>query len=182
MSAGTTPSSTRCSTWYGSEGLAFGQAHGHAVAISTAVPHTAQRKPVITGSPDGLAARARCATRSESRGRHPLVEFGDHLVPDAEIAAQSAPERLVAALFEELERCALLLDPRVVAEIEDPPAVGFAELDHVLGRHVGEVGAVGLGGIGVAVLAAIALPDGLGALACVHRPAVGGNGDQRVVR
>src|SRR6187402_3435586 len=105
--------------------------------MSTVVPQTAHRQPTITigrrhlGAP-GLDIETLRAQEGRSDAPRPDgwgarrsrgdagVELGDHLVPHAEVAAQAAPEVLAPALLEQVERRALLLDPGVVAEVEDP--------------------------------------------------------------
>ena len=86
-----------------------------------------------------------------------------------------------AAGLEQLERRALLLDPGVVAEVEDAVAVALGALDGVGGRHVGEVLAPHLRRVEVGEPAAEVAGGDLGALARVQRRAVGGHGDDRVV-
>src|SRR5829696_5225256 len=93
-----------CSTWWRSSPPLLGQRHGSAVATSTVAAHTAQRRPIVFSTPARSARRDAC------------VEVVDHLVPHVDVAPQAAPERLRAAGLEQLERRALLLHPRVVAE------------------------------------------------------------------
>src|SRR4051794_9243401 len=98
------------SAWNGSSSVQFGQRNTIGSAMSTDAEHTAHRQPTTP------------ATATSAR-RDLRVEVDDHLVPDRQVTTQVAPEVLVAARLEQLERRALLLDPGVVAEVEDAVAV-----------------------------------------------------------
>src|SRR5258707_681329 len=60
------------------------------------------------------------------------VEFGDQCIPGGCRAPQVSPKALRAPLFERLERYTLLLDPGVVAEIEDARALGMGQFEHIV--------------------------------------------------
>jgi len=62
------------------------------------------------------------------------VELPDHVVPGAELGPQPGPVRLLTADDELVERDALLFDPRVVPEIEDPCAVLARRLEEAVGE------------------------------------------------
>src|SRR5438128_2576703 len=61
------------------------------------------------------------------------VELVDHLVPHRHQLAQAAPECLVAARLEVVQRHALLLHPGEVTEVEDAVALVAAQLAQVIG-------------------------------------------------
>ena len=94
----------------------------------------------------------------------------------------SVPERLAAARLELVERHALLLDPGVVAQVEDALAVLAPALEHVGrvdGVEVGRPDLAGGGGVeGAAMVSGHDAPD----LGAVHLGAVGGHREEHVAR
>src|SRR5579863_7014227 len=57
-----------------------------------------------------------------------LIEVRDHFVPRQQHGPQPLPEGLITPRLKVIYRNALLLDPRVVAKIEDAVAVAQAQL------------------------------------------------------
>src|SRR5438045_4779026 len=68
-------------------------------------------------------------------GRHARagVELTNCIVPCRHERTNRLPERWRAPRVEVSEGDALLLDPRVVTEIEDTPAIEVGAIDHVVG-------------------------------------------------
>ena len=124
-------------------------------------------RAAVAGDHDGAATRA--------------VELVDQLVPHAEVPAQAVPERRRPARLEHVDRRALLLDPRVVAEVEDAVPVALGAVEHVVGADGAEVAAEDLGRLHLTEPVGPARLQGLGPFAAVERAAVGGHGDDRVV-
>src|SRR5690348_1231866 len=89
-----------------------------------------------------------CLTRPIDAGFG--VELLDERVPAGDRSLQSPPETLIAAPVEVRERHSLLLDPRVIAKVEDALAVDARELDHVIVGDRLHVRAEDLAGIGLA--------------------------------
>ena len=83
---------------------------------------------------------------------------------------QPAPEALVLAAVEVFELDALLLDPRVVAEIEDALAVDVRELEHVIVGDALQVPAEDLAGVHLVEAVGIAAAAVGRALAAVQSP------------
>jgi len=84
--------------------------------------------------------------RAPSGGRGRLaVELADPLVPGRQQVDQAIPEGPRAAGGELLDRHSLLLDPGVIAEIEDALALAPVELAEVVGRGAEQVAAERLG-------------------------------------
>ena len=122
--------------------------------MSTVAPHTAQDQPERW--PVHRSARRDGALNS--------VIISSQT---GEEAAQPAPELLRASGLEQLERRALLLDPRVVAEVEDAGAIALGALDRVCGGHVGQMlaphrGRVDVGELAAEVARAVILARSLG--------------------
>ena len=103
------------------------------------------------------------------------------LVPAGDLRLRALPERLVAPRLEVLDRDALLLDPRVVAEVEDPRALLVRQLAEVVRRCAEEVLAEDLARSDLVEAVREELRGRDVALAVVHRRAVGGDGDDDVV-
>jgi hypothetical protein len=82
-----------------------------------------------------IASRLARTGTSLYRGDYPgpMIEIDDHLVPGRNVRAECCPERLRASRFERFDRNATLLDPGVVAEIEDPRLFTLVEFEHVIG-------------------------------------------------
>src|SRR5439155_25891812 len=78
----------------------------------------------------GRVRRRRASTLSLQAGCG--VELGDQRVPDGYRAPQLSPKALRTAPFERVERHALLLDPGVVAEVEDARALGVGQFEHIV--------------------------------------------------
>src|SRR5688572_1168403 len=68
-----------------------------------------------------------------------FVEIRDELVPRRNRSLQLRPECGVLAAVEVFDRHALLLDPGVVAEVENAPPVGICQLDEVIVGYTLEV-------------------------------------------
>src|SRR5205823_1039871 len=102
VAANASPSRTRRITWSTSSPFAFG--HRQANASEGSVPHPAQ------------------ISRLPTSGRHAGlgVELLDHGVPHGDDVLELAPPGRVPAGRELLDRHALLLHPREVAQVEDP--------------------------------------------------------------
>jgi hypothetical protein len=60
------------------------------------------------------------------------VEVLDQAIPRRYAVHQAAPEPLVLAAIELIDRHSLLFHPRVIAEIEDALAVDVGELEDVI--------------------------------------------------
>src|SRR5688572_17664859 len=118
---------SRTITWSTSSDPAFGHRNGKGSSAGAGRPHPAQTT-VVTGPP--VMSPPPSSSSPSSRGLHPRpgVERTDGLVPHGQVLAEPAPERLVLANHEVLDGHALLLDPREVAEVEDPLAILVGEL------------------------------------------------------
>src|SRR5690348_2107617 len=112
---------------------------------------------------------------------HSRVEFLDQCIPARDRGPQTTPEALIASAVEVVERHTLLLDPGVVAEIEDPLAVDARELEHVIVGDGLKVRAEDFAGIDLAEAARIACGRVFLPLAAVHSRTVGRHGDDCVV-
>src|SRR4029079_11046943 len=100
------------------------------------------------------------------------VEVGDHLIPDRQETSESTPELLRATSLEQFEWRALLFDPCVVPEVEDPRAISFGAFDRICSGHVGQVLAPDRGCIEVGEPPTEVSSGDLVALARVKRRAV----------
>ena len=148
--------------------IAFGQRNGYGSPGSGDAPQPAQT--------------SRLASAHSVSNTRPSVELVDQVVPHRHHLEQRGPEVRVATRLEVLERDALLLDPGVVAEVEDPLAVEPSELGEVVGRRAEQVLAEDLRRCDlVEPLGEVPAERDL-ALALVHRRAVGRDRDDHVVR
>ena len=99
----------------------------------------------------------------------------------AEVAAQALPERRRPARLEHVDGRALLLDPRVVAEVEDAVPVPLGAVDHVRRCRRRRGGGRRPRPPRRRRSRPASALQGLGPLAAVERAAVGGDGDDGVV-
>ena len=84
-----------------------------------------KRADIATARASRRLLRRRTVHTSTQRSTGgPAVEVGDHLVPVGAVVSQRRPERLITTRLEHIERHSLLLDPRVVPEVEDATTVG----------------------------------------------------------
>src|SRR5262249_50542156 len=109
------------------------------------------------------------------------VELLDQRVPARQRRLQSAPEARVAPSVEIREGHALLLDPGVVAKIEDPLAVDARELEHVGVADRLQMSAEAPPRIDLADPAGITRRRVFLALAAIHGGAVGRHRNDRVL-
>ena len=86
-----------------------------------------------------------------------------------------------ATRFEHIYWRALLLDPRVVAEVEDAVAIAFVAVDHVVGGDRAKMLSKHFGSVGGGELTLEALGQCLASFAWIQVGAVGGNGDECIV-
>jgi hypothetical protein len=108
------------------------------------------------------------------------VEFFDKPVPGGTARLQLRPERGVLSPVEVGDRHPLLLDPRVVAEIENTPSIHVRELDQVIVGDRLQMPPENFAGVRLVELFRV-MPFGVGlALAVVQRGPVGGDGNDRV--
>src|SRR5579885_248727 len=108
------------------------------------------------------------------------VELLDQRIPPRYRRLQAAPESLIPPPVEIRERHALLLDPGVVPEIEDPLAVDMPELEHVIVPDLLEMGAEDLACLHLAEPAGETRGCRFFTLAAVHRGTVGRDRRDRV--
>ena len=109
------------------------------------------------------------------------VELADQRVPGRQGVAQPGPETLGAAALERRQRHALLLDPGIIAEIEDAGTLVMGQFEHIVVGDAGEVLAEHLAGIDRVEAVGIVRGAEFAALADVERGGVGGDGDEEVV-
>src|SRR5579859_8196300 len=109
------------------------------------------------------------------------VELLDQLIPARNRRLQPVPEALIASPVEIRERYALLLDPGVIAEIEDALALDLRQLEHVIVGDGREMRAEDLARVELAEAAGIARRRILVALAPVHGGTIGCDRDDRVL-
>ena len=111
-----------------------------------------------------------------------LVEFFNESIPCGNRRLQLRPECGVLATVEIGDRYSLLLDPSVVAEIENTPPVHMRELDQMIIGDRLQVPSENFAGVRLVETAGI-MPCEVGrALAVVQRGPVRGDGDDRVGR
>src|SRR2546430_15349920 len=67
-----------------------------------------------------------------ARSTNLRIELADQAVPSRDAFGERAPETLVAAPLEIVDADALLLDPGVIAEVEDALAIDVSELEHMV--------------------------------------------------
>src|SRR5260370_10817630 len=101
------------------------------------------------------------------------VECLDQRVPAGDRGLKSAPKALLPPPVELVERHALLLDPGVIAEIEDALAIDPGELDHVIVGDGLQMGSEDFARIDLAESAGIARGCVFLPLAAVHRGSIG---------
>ena len=110
------------------------------------------------------------------------VEILDQPVPLRKAVGDAVPERLRPAALEILDADALLLDPGVVAEVENLAPQLIGQLHHIVGRDRGQAGAENLARIHLVERAAEMLFPIIVTLAVVERCAVGRDRDDDVIR
>src|SRR6516162_8405875 len=113
----------------------------------------------------------RRASTSFLRAGH-RVELGDQHVPGRRRPPQLSPKPLSAAPFERLERHALLLDPGVIAEVEDARALAMRQFEHVVVDGAEQMLAKDFAGADPVEPAGIALCQELASFAAVECRAV----------
>src|SRR6266511_2125812 len=101
------------------------------------------------------------------------VEILDQMIPHRYRLHETAPESLVLAPFEIIDRYALLLHPGEVAEIENTLAVEMGQLEHVVVRDPFQMAAEDLGGIDLVETIPIAAGEKPFPLAGIEQRAVG---------
>src|SRR5438552_4954624 len=116
-------------------------------------------------------------------GRHARagVELTNCIVPCRHERTNRLPERWRAPGVEVSERDALLLDPRVVTEVEDTPAIEVFAIDHVVGIDRPEMLVEDAGGGGFVERTAEVAERGARPFAVVQRRAIGGHGHDDIV-
>src|SRR5947207_2044606 len=84
---------------------------------------------------------------ASARGADLRVEILDQAIPARDAVHEAAPELLVSALFEIVDRHALLLHPGEVPEIEDTLAIDMSQLEDVIVHDAFQMAAEDLAGI-----------------------------------
>src|SRR5258708_37930410 len=88
-------------------------------------------------------------TSAGARGADLRVEVLDQAIPGRDACDEIAPEPLIAALLEIVDRQALLLHPGEVPEIEDTLAGDMSELEDVIVHDAFQMAAEDLAGCDV---------------------------------
>ena len=110
------------------------------------------------------------------------IEILDQPIPGGNSVDQRLPKVLALAAIEIVDRDALLLDPGVVAEIENALAVDVAQLQHMIVGDAFHVPAENLARIDLVESVGIAPREIALAFAAVHRGAVGRDRHHDVIR
>src|SRR5260370_17021640 len=97
-------------------------------------------------------------TSAGARGADLRVEVLDQTIPGRDACDEIAPEPLIPALFEIVDRHALLLHPGEVPEIEDTLAVDMSQLEDVIVHDAFQMAAEDLAGIDLIEPVAITAP------------------------
>src|SRR6266436_3288591 len=112
-------------------------------------------------------------TSAGARGADLHVEVLDQAIPGRDACDEIAPEPLIPALFEIVDRHALLLHPGEVPEIEDTLAVDMSQLEDVIVHDAFQMAAEDLAGIDLIEPVAITARQKSLSLAGVEQRAVG---------
>ena len=108
------------------------------------------------------------------------VEISDELVPGGNLCLELRPECGVHTAVECSGRHPLLLDPRVVAEVEYPPPVDMRQFDQVIVGDALQMMPENFAGVDFVETAGILAREILLALAVVERRAVRRDGDDDI--
>src|SRR3954469_15840618 len=135
--------------------------------------------PPLIAAP--FLSKSACGSVADTQA-HLVVHLVDHAIPGRHARDERAPERLVAAAVEFLDGDTLLLDPRVVAEVEDALALRMRQLEDVVVGDALEMAPEDLAGGGLVEALRIAAGKVGLALARIHLGAVGRDRHDDVLR